>query len=164
MYSAPKKGDHFGEKALKATVSKRTASVQVVSDVAQCLIITKADVHRLIGDIEDVYPDRPVDQKLTSSGSKMRNSIKLDDLHEIRTIGEGGFGKVMLINRGAEFYAQKQVLKKRTNALEIELEKEIMTSENQFIVRLHGMISDYEYHYFLMGKSLTVKIEHFVDF
>ena len=125
--------------------------------MAQCLIITKADVHRLIGDIEDVYPDRPVDQKISSSGS-MRNSIKLADLHEIRTIGEGGFGKVILVNRGADFYAQKQVLKKRTNALEIELEKEIMTSENQFIVRLHGMISDYEYHYFLMGKCVSVFI------
>ena len=144
-------GDHFGEKALKKSKSKRTASVQVVSDNAQCLIITKADVERLIGDIEDVYPDRPVDMKIAGSG-QIRNSIELKDLHEIRVIGEGGFGKVILVNRGAEFYAQKQVLKKRTNALEVELEKEIMTSESQFIVKLHGMISDFEYHYFLMGE------------
>ena len=144
-------GDHFGEKALKKSKNKRTASVQVVSDNAQCLIITKADVERLIGDIEDVYPDRPVDMKIAGSG-QIRNSIELKDLHEIRVIGEGGFGKVILVNRGAEFYAQKQVLKKRTNALEVELEKEIMTSESQFIVKLHGMISDFEYHYFLMGE------------
>ena len=163
-------GDHFGEKALKKSKSKRTASVQVVSDNAQCLIITKADVERLIGDIEDVYPDRPVDMKISGSG-QIRNSIELKaslqvqlfaneleswrftkDLHEIRIIGEGGFGKVILVNRGAEFYAQKQVLKKRTNALEVELEKEIMTSESRFIVKLHGMISDFEYHYFLMGE------------
>ena len=72
-------------------------------------------------------------------------------------IGEGGFGKVILVNRGAEFYAQKQVLKKRTNALEVELEKEIMTSESQFIVKLHGMISDFEYHYFLMGEVFCIE-------
>ena len=69
-------GDHFGEKALKKSKSKRTASVQVVSDNAQCLIITKADVERLIGDIEDVYPDRPVDMKIAGSG-QIRNSIEL---------------------------------------------------------------------------------------
>jgi len=146
-------GDHFGEKALKTTKNKRTASVQVVSDLAQCLIITEADVRRLIGDIEDVYPDRPVDKKISGSGS-VRHSIELNELNEIRIIGEGGFGKVSLVNRGAEFYAQKQVLKKKTNALEVELEKEIMTSDNQFIVKLHGMISDYEYHYFLMEACL----------
>ena len=84
---------------------------------------------------------------------------QLKDLNEIRIIGEGGFGKVVLVNRGAEFYAQKQVLKKRTNALEVELEKEIMTSDNQFIVKLHGMISDYEYHYFLMGKVTLIRNE-----
>ena len=61
------------------------------------------------------------------------------------------------MNRGAEFYAQKQVLKKRTNALEVELEKEIMTSESQFIVKLHGMISDFEYHYFLMGEVFYIE-------
>ena len=61
------------------------------------------------------------------------------------------------MNRGAEFYAQKQVLKKRTNALEVELEKEIMTSESQFIVKLHGMISDFEYHYFLMGEVFCIE-------
>ena len=36
--------------------------------------------------------------------------------------------------------------------MEVELEKEIMTAKNQFIVRLHGVISDYEYYYFLMGE------------
>ena len=85
------------------------------------------------------------------------NASKLNELNEIRIIGEGGFGKVSLVNRGAEFYAQKQVLKKKTSALEVELEKEIMTSDNQFIVKLHGMISDYEYHYFLMGKATLVR-------
>ena len=71
------KGDHFGEKALKTTKNKRTASVQVVSDLAQCLIITEADVRRLIGDIEDVYPDRPVDKKISGSGS-VRHSIEVN--------------------------------------------------------------------------------------
>lgn len=78
LTSHPLKGDHFGEKALKTTNNKRTASVQVVSDVAQCLIITKADVQRLIGDIEDVYPDRPVDKKISGSGN-VRHSIEVSD-------------------------------------------------------------------------------------
>ena len=72
--------------------------MKVVTEKAQCLVITKADVERLIGDIEDVYPDRPADTKISGSG-QVRTSIELDQLNEIRTIGEGGFGKVILVNK-----------------------------------------------------------------
>ena len=36
---------------------------------------------------------------------------------------------------------------------EMDLEKDIMTSGNcEFIVRLHGTLTDLDYYYFLMGK------------
>ena len=38
---------------------------------------------------------------------------------------------------------------------EMDLEKDIMTSGNcEFIVRLHGTLTDLDYYYFLMGKLL----------
>jgi len=89
-------GDHFGEKALRNESSKRTASVQVVSNSARCLIIKKTDVDRLIGNIEDVYPDRPVEQR-DIRAIDLQNEIKLEDLKVIQTLGEGGFGKVALV-------------------------------------------------------------------
>ena len=101
-------GDHFGEKALRNQSSKRTASVQVVSNVAKCLVIKKADVDRLIGDIQDVYPDRPVEQSVRSVN--LQNEIKLEDLKVIQTLGEGGFGKVALVKylKGTQEYGQVQ--------------------------------------------------------
>jgi len=147
-------GDHFGEKAIKNESNTRTASVQVVSKSAVCLIIQKKDVNRLIGNIEEVYPDRPVDNEVRQNG-KLRQSIELKDLHQICILGEGGFGKVALVNKGTQFYAQKQILKKKTNMFEMDLEKDIMTSGNcEFIVRLHGTLTDLDYYYFLMEPCL----------
>ena len=38
---------------------------------------------------------------------------------------------------------------------EMDLERDIMTSGNcEFIVRLHGTLTDLDYYYFLMGKLL----------
>lgn len=57
----------------------------------------------------------------------------------------------------SKFYAQKQILKKKTNMFEMDLEKDIMTSGNcEFIVRLHGTLTDLDYYYFLMGKLFVL--------
>ena len=54
-----------------------------------------------------------------------------------------------------QFYAQKQILKSKTNELEMSLEKNIMTSEMcKFIVRLHATLADKKFYYFLMGQFI----------
>lgn len=48
---------------------------------------------------------------------------------------------------------------------EMDLEKDIMTSGNcEFIVRLHGTLTDLDYYYFLMGKLFRALALNVGDF
>ena len=53
----------------------------------------------------------------------------------------------------SKFFAQKSVLKNKTNQFEMDLEIDIMTSGHcAFIVVLHATVADIENYYFLMGE------------
>ena len=70
-------------------------------------------------------------------------------------LGMGGFGKVVLVQHGGQFFAQKQILKAKTSDREIELEKRVMKmSKCPFIVKLCFALSDKNYHYLLMEACL----------
>lgn len=149
--------DHFGEKALREVHEVRTASVQAVSATVECLVLHRDDVFRLIGEISDIYPERPIEKigNQTLQPYAEEESLSITAFKELKVLGMGGFGKVVLVQHGGKFFAQKQILKAKTSDKEIELEKRIMKmSKCDFIVKLCFALSDKDYHYLLMEPCL----------
>ena len=65
------------------------------------------------------------------------DNLSLSDFKELKVLGTGGFGKVVLVQHQGKFFAQKQILKAKTSANELQLEKRIMKmSKCPFIVEL----------------------------
>ena len=104
--------DHFGEKALRQANETRTASVQAVESVVELLVFHRDDVFRyffteysrvlslirLIGDINDIYPERPVERigNTTLQDYVQEEKLSIKDFKELKTLGIGGFGRVVL--------------------------------------------------------------------
>ena len=65
----------------------------------QCLVLTRADVIRLIGNLQDIYPNRPAEAQLSvpSGVNDQDPDISLANLAVMSILGEGGFGKVYFI-------------------------------------------------------------------
>ena len=143
----------------------RTATIQATTDV-QCLTLDKNDVFRLIGNLPDTYPDKPVTE---ASGFRditqnMKIEIKEDpdislaNLATMSILGEGGFGKVELVKvrKQNRFYARKRIARTKINKKDMELEKQIMqASECKFIVKLYYTLTD---NYYAKGSKLRIKI------
>ena len=119
-----KAGEHFGEKALlndndlrnafdftrfrsqsirpikivdKIITERfqRTATVQASTDV-QCLTLMRADVIRLIGNLQDIYPNegQVLEKQLSKPKQEEQDpDISLANLAVMSILGEGGFGK-----------------------------------------------------------------------
>ena len=66
------------------------------STEVQCLVLTRADVIRLIGNLQDIYPNRPAEPQLSvpSRADDQDPDISLANLAVMSILGEGGFGKV----------------------------------------------------------------------
>ena len=97
----------------------RTATVRAATDV-QCLTLSRADVVRLIGNLQDIYPNRPTEPNVEMT--KVKNDendpdISLQNLATMSILGEGGFGKVELVKvrKQNRFYARKRVAKTKIN-------------------------------------------------
>jgi len=153
-----KPGEHFGEKALLNDNDLRTASVRAASEV-QCLVLTRADVIRLIGNLQDIYPNRPAEAQLSvpSGVNDQDPDISLANLAVMSILGEGGFGKVELVKvrKQNRFYARKRVAKTKINKKDMQLEKQIMQQQEcKFIVKLYYTLSDQYYVYLLMEPCL----------
>ncbi|CBY23785.1 unnamed protein product [Oikopleura dioica] len=149
--------DHFGEKALRQANETRTASVQAVESVVELLVFHRDDVFRLIGDINDIYPERPVERigNTTLQDYVQEEKLSIKDFKELKTLGIGGFGRVVLTQHQAKFFAQKQLLKEKVSDAEIDLEKRIMKNiKSSFIVELIHALSDRDYHYLLMEPCM----------
>jgi len=154
-----KAGEHFGEKALLNDNDLRTATVRASTDV-QCLTLSRADVVRLIGNLQDIYPNRPTEPNVEMT--KVKNDendpdISLQNLATMSILGEGGFGKVELVKvrKQNRFYARKRVAKTKINKKDMQLEKQIMQQQDcKFIVKLYYTLSDQYYVYLLMEPCL----------
>lgn len=84
--------------------------------------------------------------------------LSIKDFKELKTLGIGGFGRVVLTQHQgtnskkqcfeikifqAKFFAQKQLLKEKVSDAEIDLEKRIMKNiKSSFIVELIHALSD----------------------
>ena len=74
-------------------VFKRTATVQASTDV-QCLTLMRADVIRLIGNLQDIYPNEgQVVEMQKPKPEEQDPDISLANLAVMSILGEGGFGK-----------------------------------------------------------------------
>jgi len=154
-----KQGEHFGEKALLNDNDLRTATVRASSEV-QCLTLMRADVIRLIGNLQDIYPNRPTEHQSLQVKAATEDTdpdISLANLAVMSILGEGGFGKVELVKvrKQNRFYARKRVAKTKINKKDMQLEKQIMQQQDcKFIVKLYYTLSDQYYVYLLMEPCL----------
>ena len=138
----------------------RTATVQAATEV-QCLTLDKNDVFRLIGNLPDTFPDKPLaaDSGYKDINQGKKNEIKddpdisLSNLATMSILGEGGFGKVELVKvrKQNRFYARKRIARTKINKKDMELEKQIMqTCDCKFI--------EYGWQSFLMWTGLNFNL------
>ena len=114
----------------------------------------------MIGDITDIYPERPVERigNTTLQDYVQEEQLSIKDFKELKTLGIGGFGRVVLTQHQGlknnqlfllivvdlgKFFAQKQLLKEKVSDQEIDLEKRIMKNiKSSFIVELIHALAD----------------------
>lgn len=169
------RGDYFGEQALLKT-DIRTANIIANTKVTECLALDRESFFQLVGDLKELkekdYGDlsSAMRSKLKPFGdkkvSKEFESLTLNDLEVIQTLGCGGFGRVELVqlvgkNGGKEkrTFALKCLKKKHivdTQQQEhVYSEKRIMMNcSHQFITSLYRTFKDRKYVYLLMEACL----------
>jgi len=168
------RGDYFGEQALLKT-DIRTANIIANTKVTECLALDRESFFQLVGDLKELkekdYGDlsSALRAKLKPFGdkkvSKEFESLTLNDLEVIQTLGCGGFGRVELVqlvkNGGKEkrTFALKCLKKKHivdTQQQEhVYSEKRIMMNcSHQFITSLYRTFKDRKYVYLLMEACL----------
>jgi cGMP-dependent protein kinase len=138
--------DYFGERAI-LDQSIRSASVVSVQP-STCWIIHSADLLSIL--------DTAMMDKLKRRMMLQDESIELDDLICVQTLGSGMFGRVLLtLHRDKQtLYALKAVsrvtVKLHQIAKWIQLEREILLQlDHEFIMKLVRTFKDSEYVYFL---------------
>ena len=100
------RGDYFGEQALLKT-DIRTANIIANTKVTECLALDRESFFQLVGDLKELkekdYGDlsSALRAKLKPFGdkkvSKEFESLTLNDLEVIQTLGCGGFGRQVFI-------------------------------------------------------------------
>uniref|UniRef100_F7A8H3 cGMP-dependent protein kinase n=1 Tax=Ciona intestinalis TaxID=7719 RepID=F7A8H3_CIOIN len=155
-----RKGDYFGEKALRSESGIRGANVIAKSTVVRCRTLDKKPFLQLIGNLADkdcTLLDLP--QK------RLRHSfegITLNDFEFVGVLGVGGFGRVELV-RFRDKPNQNFALKcmKKTHIVETKQEEHIYSekrimrdSDCPFIVQLHRTFKNDRYVYMLMEACL----------
>ncbi|BFZ17884.1 hypothetical protein BsWGS_20922 [Bradybaena similaris] len=172
-----KRGDYFGEKALLSE-DRRTANVIALPPGVECLTVDRHSFTQLIGDLNELrnkdYGDeargaerRPGSDTTASPVtdrpvSKEFETVSLDDLQLVATLGMGGFGRVELVQLTkdkSKTFALKCLKKKHiveTRQQEhIYSEKRIMMeADSPFITKLHKTFRDRKYVYMLMEVCL----------
>ncbi|KAM9801229.1 cGMP-dependent protein kinase 1-like [Neosynchiropus ocellatus] len=158
-----KKGDWFGEQALKGE-DVRTASVTAVGEVT-CLVIDRESFKQLIGGLDD---DNNKQSDSDEFSAKLQaeldifSRVSLSDFSSICTLGVGGFSRVQLVQLKSDStrsFALK-VLKKRhildtSQQGHILSERRIMMeARSPFIIRLYRTFRDSKYLYMLLEVCL----------
>jgi cGMP-dependent protein kinase len=160
------KNDYFGERAI---LSSETRSANAVARTASVLwALSKADFFRII---------EPVMQKHLLKRIQLQNdSIQLEDLVFIKVIGEGTFGKVLLVKDIKEevFYALKVINRWKVseyNMFEnLKHERDILLQlDHPMLMKLVKTFKDEDWIYFLCeyvaGHDLfdVLRILHKID-
>ena len=140
------KNEHFGERALFFNET-RSASIYAEED---------SEIYYISSESFKKNIDEEFKQYLMRSLALQDNSIQLNELSYIRDLGQGGFGKVILVrcSKNNALYALKLISKqsifeRKLNKL-VEMENKILLRlDNPFIVKLVKTLKDDEFVYLL---------------
>ncbi|XP_039260583.2 cGMP-dependent protein kinase 1-like [Styela clava] len=187
-----KKGSFFGEKALQRDGDKRTANIIALSEKVVCLTLDKKYFVHLIGDAaytlwkvgRPSFSERldiPVNQShrfsfssvtpfsTNSSPMEVRKSrrktfepLSIKDLHSIKVLGQGSFGRVELVRIYQDkktTYALKSL--RKAHIVENDEQEHVYSEKNillkchcPFIVELYRTFKNSKYVYMLMEACL----------
>jgi len=164
-------GECFGERALEGE-DKRTATVYACHPTGvECLVLERSDYVKFIGRLprsssssENQVAGVTESMKNLSTGEDTRlASIKLSDLKVLSTLGIGGFGRVELVQVGADAsktFALKKMRKKylvdtHQQGHVMNEKKILLETRCDFIVRLYRTFKDSKYLYLLSEACLV---------
>lgn len=156
------KGQYFGELALiKEDV--RAATVTAQAPGCECFILSRSNFIKHFGNISD-FNSLSVSQEIREVAhftDKYKN-LTLEELVKVKTIGVGGYAKVLLVQHKTQkdmVFAVK-ILKKHKFELPeqrsyVLSEKEVQIScDCPFIIKLYKTFKDCKYLYFLLESQL----------
>mmetsp|Transcript_34696 Transcript_34696/g.110261 ORF Transcript_34696/g.110261 Transcript_34696/m.110261 type:complete len:785 (-) Transcript_34696:103-2457(-) len=156
----------FGERALLSN-EPRSATIQVMSEIATALVLDKASFDMLLGPLEDLIKEgqsgarRASKQKIAASKAKPKEAILQSDLAKVGLLGCGAFGLVELYEhkKTKEAYALKTMSKAYIVKLGLQEsvmnEKEVLwMADSPFIVSLHATYSGPQDLFFLLEVAL----------
>ncbi|XP_044736572.1 cGMP-dependent protein kinase, isozyme 1-like [Chrysoperla carnea] len=156
------RGEYFGELALRKEGEVRQATVTALDSGVECLTLDRIAFTKYLGNLDElkndgIYNDPPV-KRITSEFAY----VELEDLNVIGTLGEGGFGRVDLVQYRDDTnltFALKKLKKiemvQQQQQEHAFNEKNIMINCNSiFICRLYKTYRDAKYLYFLIEACL----------
>jgi len=172
----------FGEKALLSADTRQATCVAATN--VECLTLTRDDFSVMLGNLGDVLSGRRA--SIVSRRSSIAPlyekeetdvTLSLGDLKVKRALGEGAFGKVVLVKskKDDKLFALKA--QSKANILKIRAEEKIVTEytvmrdlSHPFVVECYKAFQDKKYIYFLMGllpggevMDLLTKHENFTE-
>lgn len=157
------RGDFFGEKALQEE-DIRTANIIADDENVVCLVIDRESFEQFISNIAEIKAKR-YDDALDVGTRRIDErfaSLRLEDIKVITTLGNGGFGRVVLVTVG-EDHSRSFALKvmKKCQIVETKQEQHIINekrimleADSPFIVKLYRTFKDRKYLYMLMESCL----------
>jgi len=150
-------GKYFGEKALLQD-DVREATVRAKTNVS-CFILTREDVNRVIGSLEEILDyGFPTKKSRTSTVLRGEEQVQytMDDLELLGVLGSGAFGKVRVAKakESGKYYALK--MHSKSFIVKNEQQDDVMYEysmlrrlDHPFILRLQCAMQDDKYIYFL---------------
>ncbi|CAH1794822.1 unnamed protein product, partial [Owenia fusiformis] len=156
------RGDFFGEKALQSEDTRSAGIVAADTTGVDCLVLDRESYTQLLKDnIDDIRKEYEDDIR-KESVDKEYQSLRLNDLSIVATLGVGGFGRVELVqinNDNSKTYALKQL--KKHHIVETRQQEHIMNEKRimqesrcEFITRLYKTFKDRKYLYMLLEVCL----------
>ncbi|XP_030748996.1 cGMP-dependent protein kinase egl-4-like isoform X2 [Sitophilus oryzae] len=148
------RGDFFGEEIFL----KEVASIcTVITDAVgiECLVLSRETFLKYFNDLEDFFYKKP-DEELNI------HYVELQNLKKLKTLGRGGFGKVVLVqdrqnkeNLYALKYLAKHEIVGKSQRDQVYNEKHLQIQcDNNFIVKLYQTFKDSKYIYFLQEPCM----------
>jgi len=169
----------FGERALLEN-EKRNATIRVVSEGAQTLVVDRDSVDLILGPLQALQARGKTGKSVVLPKGKLRTTqrqgtikeeilrqgdkfglIKFKDLTTLGLLGNGGFGSVTLVEHAVtkNTYALKMLSKGfvaqsgMQNSVIMEKDIQLMC-DSPFIVRLHETFNDDQNLWFLLDAAL----------
>ncbi|KAF1332360.1 Agc/pkg protein kinase, partial [Globisporangium splendens] len=159
-------GDYFGEIALLSDMP-RNASI-FTKGAVKCLSLGRQEFDSMLGPLTDVLdrnipsldpglasslrccPMSPATQRISMPGNGLRKycTVTLDDIHVMGVLGEGSFGKVVMVSTTVEGNDRPMALKIMAKSHIVESDQQIQVMREKqalmtlpthpFIVELYG--------------------------